>query len=469
MFNPLWLLALGNIIPVVPQAPWYNGPFSNKESLPIWHFTFNNDADPQVRASYYDKILRIFFQDQSSSHRTVQTDNFNDATEIQFPKSQSIDYIVYDDQGQSNLSTSYPALIAGSDLDIYSSNDNGIAWKISCNSCATSTVKKGAEVTLSPMKTFWVSINRENQIISSKDLKTWQTHPLDPNVMLNNIFPLNDGTGNYKWILVQKVERHPSNYYGYYLGRFSEERGFEAEYAPNNLTYGVDDVQVAFATNGANIETEKMMIVTSGNTYDSFASFMFATVTPRAPFILNTARRVTLKTINGVPMLVQDPAIEFGTIAGKKYEFANEQVSEEQNELLVNVSTTSFMMLLEFSLGECKEVGVIIRMSEDATERTKIGYMSDEVYYINRFHSSSSHSNTKLYKQRYDARQKPTLPSAILHFLILGDGPLLEVYFDQHQIVFNLLIFAKSTSNKMQLFSSRGDATLTQLKLETYD
>lgn len=469
--NPLWLLALSNLIQRVPIAP-YNDPSTNG-SAPIWHLNFNNDADPEVRASFYDKILRIFFRDQSSSYSTVQTANFyqfNNATQLQFPQpDQGIDYIVYDDQGQSNLSAigKYPALISGCGRDLYSSNDNGLVWNTSCNSCTSAKVKPGAEASLSPSKDFWVSINTNNQLISSNDLKTWQTHNLEPGVKLNNIFPLNDGNGNSRWILVQRVQGYPSSYYLYYLGRFSKGEGFAAESGAANLTYGVDDQQVAFATSGANIETEKMMIVTSGDTYHSLSLYAPDTA-PKAPFVVNTARRVTLKTIDNVPTLVQDPAIGFGAMTGKTYEFANEQVSQ-QNELLVNVTATSFMMLLEFSLGGSKDVGVIVRESEDGTEKTPIGYLVSEVYYIDRVHSSSSISNDRLYRQRYDARQKPTLPSAIIHFLILGDGPLLEVYCDQHQIVFSLLIFPQSASNRMELFSSRGNANLTQLKLETYD
>lgn len=476
---------------IVAQFSSIRGAYEHTFSC-LWHYKFMNFSEPQLKAVYYDDRLRLCYRDAARRNSAYfyscidSTDffQFTNRRGMTFAKLLHLDSLIYDNSNESgqkstmlSLRNVYPALIAISQQDAYSSVDYmyNQTWLKTCEDCIKSTVTN-SEIFKSADGTFWASYNDNNRIITSTDMRTWKPHTnLQLFVNIHNLFPIKTETGEDKWIVVQVVV-NATNYYRYYVGTMTHEDGFIYETGPYNLTYGHDDVDLFFANKGDVVDTSQIMLPTLITTYIGFKLelFGFTFGLLEAPIILATPRTVMFKDIGGVQRLVQVPAVDASAVPRQSqfpFHFENVSIEEGGRNVLNNICTRSFIVNMAFSLQNSKEVGIHIRKSDDGKERTQIGYLKGDVFYVDRgrtgFPAGLPYSNQGKYKRRFDAREPADTTN--IKFLIYADGPLLEVFCDQGQINFNLLIFPLDANNRLEIITSRAPALLLNIDLFTYD
>lgn len=436
-----------------------------------WHYLYTRvlgTTSPETKAAFYNSTLKIFYLGKEA-----ETTNLY---EFQGPKTSllglnsRIDGLIYDEnsgQVHTNLSAIYPQLIGVNSLDAYLLKDP--QWVQSCTDCINSNItSSNGEIFLSHDKTFWASFDDSRRIITSKDFRQWTPCGGNPDSnSLRNIFPILNSKSEQKWVLVYLNTVSPDySYYSYDVGTVSFESGFNKELGPFNLTCGQVSLDLFFATKGDNVDQFQYLIPTSINVIDGNST---------TPVILNTPRQVMFKEISGRDVLVQQPLLTADKIGIESYRhsLANTQFGYGiQGNIIGGISSTSFIMTAELKLDNSEEVGVFIRMSQDQSQRTGIGYLAEGVFYVGIDKNPQSQSNGTVlntFSKSFEAKLTPTVPSGNPTFLIYLDGPLLEVFCDNRQVNFNLIVLAKRDSSRMGLYTSiNSTATVIAIDIVTY-
>lgn len=455
---------------------------------PIFHHQFDNSAKtPQLKAIHDGGKLKICYrldQDNSENYSyscidTTDFFTFSEPQTMKFAQAAHLDGFIYDNNkiGKStglSLRNAYPAYIAISEKNASSSVDDNQSWVESCEQCVQATISDSTEIFKSNDGTFWACFNDNNRLITSTDMRTWIMHTnIDQNVKISNSFPIIlPNTPGSKWVLVQDVGNNGFVFYLYYLGTVTHEDGFIPDGPPyNNLSYGVDDVELFFANKGDVVDDFQYLLPTLINTYveDGYNNSF------KPPVILGIPRKVMFKEINGVQRLVQVlPAFDFTKIpATFNYSFQNVNLMDAVFNPIHNIRSTSFFINFAFDLKESKEVAFKVRMSADQTQSTQIGYLIGDIFYVDRTKSGlppgmPSSSSLNRYQRRFDAREK-IIDRTNIMFQIYADGCSLEVFFDQGQVNFNFLIFPLPTSDRLQIYTSRDDTVVRNFQLFTFD
>lgn len=459
---------------------------------PYWHYQFADFSTPQMRAIYDGVKTTICFRDPKNSasaylYSCIDTQNnyeFANKRIMSFAVSSHLDWLFYDDNkvGQNSglsLRGTYPAIIAVSAQDAYSLYQDTPPWLKYCEDCVKATLAtRDKEIYKSADGTFWASFNDRNFVITSQNMRIWTVHQnLELKVEIHNLFPIKIN-GTDKWVLIQIVNTNINNrdenqiYYEYYVGSMSHETGFVNDGPPRYFSYGCDDREVFFVNKGDVVDDSQMVVV---GVIGFYLKEFLAVVGNLQPVILGTPRTVTFENRGGVFKLIQTPAVNIYAIPQSSYytELSGRTFSDSVNPLNA-IGGTKFSIVTVINMLDSKEVGIKIRMDKTpaATDWVQIGFRVADVYYVDRRNAKLPAGKSVIYTRKYQDQflaEVPTADHTKIQFTIYADASLLEVFADDGAINFNLIILSKNTNRGMQLFTSRGDATLTSFLIVGYD
>ena len=137
----------------------------------------------------------------------------------------------------------------------------------------------------------------------------------------------------------------------------------------------------------------------------------------------------------------------------------NVKIDASSKNLLADVNTHIFEMLLSIDNPEGEPISIKINVSND--EYTEIGWNAEEGYFVDRRFTSSAGLNIKDYRFRYTSGPRDF---GTQDFYILSDNGGVEVFCDDFKIPFYLLTLASPYSVKAEL-SVGGEVTVENLVL----
>ena len=138
---------------------------------------------------------------------------------------------------------------------------------------------------------------------------------------------------------------------------------------------------------------------------------------------------------------------------------SNQKVDENSANILTNVNTHVFEMLLNIDNPDNASVSIKINVGEG--EYTEIGWNADEGYFVDRRFTSSAGLNIKDYHYRYTSGARSY---GLQSFYILSDNGGVEVFCDDFKIPFYVLTLASPYSVKAE-FSVDNEVTVNNLTL----
>ena len=137
----------------------------------------------------------------------------------------------------------------------------------------------------------------------------------------------------------------------------------------------------------------------------------------------------------------------------------NQKVNASSDNILADVNTHIFEMILELDNPTNASVSIKINVSDD--EYTEIGWNSEEGYFVDRRFASSAGLNIKDYHFRYTSGPRDF---GSQNFYILSDNGGVEVFCDDFKIPFYLLTLASPYSVKAE-FAVDNEITVESLVL----
>ena len=160
-------------------------------------------------------------------------------------------------------------------------------------------------------------------------------------------------------------------------------------------------------------------------------------------------------------ILTQTPIVKESTAFTKDLllTVTNQKVDKSTQNILANVDTHIFEMLLSIKNPNNESISIKINVSAD--EYTEIGWNREEGYFVDRRYTSSAGLNIKDYHFRYTSGPR-SFDSQ--NFYILSDNGGVEVFCDDFKIPFYLLTLASPYSVKAE-FSVSGEVTIENLVL----
>ena len=160
-------------------------------------------------------------------------------------------------------------------------------------------------------------------------------------------------------------------------------------------------------------------------------------------------------------ILTQTPITKDSTAFTKEnlLTVSNEKVDSTSNNILSDVNTHIFEMLL--SIDNPNNASVSIKINVSDNEYTEIGWNAEEGYFVDRRFASSAGLNIKDYHFRYSSGPRDF---GTQDFYILSDNGGVEVFCDDFKIPFYLLTLASPYSVRAE-FSVGGEVTVKNLTL----
>ena len=160
-------------------------------------------------------------------------------------------------------------------------------------------------------------------------------------------------------------------------------------------------------------------------------------------------------------ILTQTPIVKDSTAFEKDNLLTvnNQVVDQNSQNILANVNTHVFEMLLSIDNPNNESISLKINVSDD--EYTEIGWNKEEGYFVDRRFASSAGLVIKDYHFRYASGPRDF---GTQDFYILSDNGGVEVFCDDFKIPFYLLTLASPYSVKAEL-SVGGQVTVTNLTL----
>ena len=160
-------------------------------------------------------------------------------------------------------------------------------------------------------------------------------------------------------------------------------------------------------------------------------------------------------------ILTQTPIVKDSTVFTKEnlLNISNATVNQSSENLLKDVNTHIFEMLLSIDNPNNEPISIKINVGED--EYTEIGWNKDEGYFVDRRYTSSAGLNIKDYRFRYTSGARSLGSQS---FYILSDNGGVEVFCDDFKIPFYVLTLASPYSVKAEL-SVGGEVKVETLEL----
>ncbi len=160
-------------------------------------------------------------------------------------------------------------------------------------------------------------------------------------------------------------------------------------------------------------------------------------------------------------ILTQTPVVKDSTAFTKENLLTvnNQTVNEQSRNILADVNTHIFEMLLSIDNPNNEAISIKINVSDN--EYTEIGWNAEEGYFVDRRYTSSAGLTIKDYHFRYTSGPR-SFDSQ--NFYILSDNGGVEVFCDDFKIPFYLLTLASPYSVKAEL-TVGGEVTVESLVL----
>ena len=160
-------------------------------------------------------------------------------------------------------------------------------------------------------------------------------------------------------------------------------------------------------------------------------------------------------------ILTQTPIVKDSTAFTKDnlLTINNQTVNESSQNILADVNTHIFEMLLSIDNPNNESISIKINVGDD--EYTEIGWNKEEGYFVDRRFASSAGLNIKDYHFRYTSGPRSLDAQS---FYILSDNGGVEVFCDDFKIPFYVLTLASPYSVKAE-FSVGGEVTIKNLTL----
>ena len=312
---------------------------------------------------------------------------------------------------------------------------------------------------------------RTVQFYASEDLKSW-THLSDfgPAGATAGIWecpalfqvPVEGHADSTRWVL--QVDVGSDAVAGgsggqYFVGQFDGTTFTTHEGGPEDAPHWVDygpDFYAVIPWNNVPAEDGRSLWMAWMNNWD------YAEALPTAPWrsAQTVPRSVQVRTIDGVPRLVQQPVQELQQLRESPVSL-NDRVVETDTMALDDegISGRTLELVAEFEPGDAETLGLNVRVGED--EHTTIGYnASSETVFVDRIASGTSD-----FHEDFAARDEAplALQNGRVKLRVLVDWSSVEVFANDGARVLTHRIFPDSSSDGVSVFADGGSAQLTRL------
>ncbi|KAL2834120.1 glycosyl hydrolase family protein [Aspergillus pseudoustus] len=187
-------------------------------------------------------------------------------------------------------------------------------------------------------------------------------------------------------------------------------------------------------------------------------NWQYATRIPTSPWrsMLSIARKLSLKTLNGWPTIIQTPVANWAGLQTGSYSDAFSTVAEGTRSIPLSGKTLDISVT--FSDRNTAQFGLLLRATADLAQQTRIGYdFSSKRMFVDRTKSGNvgfdgTFSNT------YYAPLVPGSDGKIT-LRILLDSSSVEVFGGQGEVTLSAQIFPQDTAVDVRLFSTGGSTS----------
>ncbi|KAF2971339.1 hypothetical protein GQX73_g2194 [Xylaria multiplex] len=188
-------------------------------------------------------------------------------------------------------------------------------------------------------------------------------------------------------------------------------------------------------------------------------NWQYAGVIPTAPWrsMMSIARRISLKTIGGRAVLIQQPMADVASLQTKTYSSSFATVAEGNQ--LIPLSEKTLDVTVSFSdraaVSSSSQFGIILRATSDLAQQTRIGYdFSTKRLFVDRSKSGNI-SFDGTFASTYYAPLEPASDGKVTMRILL-DWSSVEVFGGQGEVAISAQIFPEDNGIDAQLFSSGG-------------
>ncbi|KAJ8126506.1 hypothetical protein O1611_g7129 [Lasiodiplodia mahajangana] len=191
-------------------------------------------------------------------------------------------------------------------------------------------------------------------------------------------------------------------------------------------------------------------------------NWQYAGVIPTAPWrsMMSTARKISLKTIGGRAVLIQQPMVDVASLQTKTYSSSFATVAEGNQ--LIPLSEKTLDITVTFSDratgSSSSQFGIILRATSDLAQQTRIGYdFSTRRLFVDRSKSGNI-SFDGTFASTYYAPLEPASNSKVTMRILL-DWSSVEVFGGQGEVAISAQIFPQDNGTDTRLFSSGGSTS----------
>ncbi len=357
--------------------------------------------------------------------------------------------------------------------DLAYSNDRGRTWtKYSGN-----PVIDIGEADFRDPKVFWhqptskwvmvvvMATQKKVRFYGSKDLKDWKLlsefGPAGvankPNWECPDLFelPIVGEPGESRWVL--ETDMGSGAVAGgsggeYFIGRFDGEKFVADSQDSQWVDFGRDFYAPVSWSNIPDSDGRRLWIGWMNNWETA--------LNPTSPWrsAMSIPREVTLQRINGQLRLCQTPVRELAKLRGADTLLQNVRC---QTALPVATRGQQLDIEAEFAVGKATEFG--LRILKSGNEQTVVGYdVAKQSLYVDR-----KLSGNVAFHPAFAGRHAGPLATANgrVRIRILVDKCSVEVFGNSGETVITDLVFPKSTSDQLEVFSEGGECELISLKV----
>ncbi|GLI81586.1 hypothetical protein PoHVEF18_009971 [Penicillium ochrochloron] len=234
-------------------------------------------------------------------------------------------------------------------------------------------------------------------------------------------------------------------------------------YGPNWMDYG-PDFYAATTFNGLS-SIDRIDIAWMNN-------WQYATAIPTSPWrsMLSVARKLSLKTIDDRPRLIQQPTANWTSLQTTTYSNSFDTVSEGNQ--LVQLSGKLFDITVAFSdrvaASSSSQFGIILRATSDLAQQTRIGYdFSTKRLFVDRTRSGNVGFDGT-FPSTYFAPLVPSSDGRVTMRILL-DWSSVEVFGGQGEVTISAQIFPQDNGVDVRLFSGGGSTNGVTIDAKVLD
>lgn len=222
-------------------------------------------------------------------------------------------------------------------------------------------------------------------------------------------------------------------------------------YGPDWMDYG-PDFYAATTFNGLS-STNRINIAWMNN-------WQYASAIPTYPWrsMLSVARKLSLKTIDDRPRLIQQPTANWTSL--QKTTFSNSFDTVAEGNQLVQLSGKLLDITVAFSdrvaASSSSQFGIILRATSDLAQQTRIGYdFSTKRLFVDRMRSGNVGFDGT-FPSTYFAPLAPSGDGQVTMRILL-DWSSVEVFGGQGEVTISAQIFPQDNGVDVRLFSGGGN------------